>query len=237
MEPVADPTVPELGGRLSVLTRQKKDHAELDRLLRGLDSAGEAAQGRALLQIHRVVVPHAFAEGAVLRPVMRRVLPDGHELTLRVERELQEVNELVTALGAMAAEDPARDLLLARLVEVLREDVRDEEDVLLPRLQDTLGRGRLRGQGLVWEVLRRAAPTRAHRRVARRPPGNVAVAVPLSVLDRVRDLVDGAVLRGPGHGATVLRTVSTRLGGFAHRVEHLPVLRRGEDPSAGRADH
>lgn len=233
---IADQTVAELGGRLSVLTRQQKDHIELDRLLRELDGADATGQGQVLLRIYRLVFPHAFAEESVLWPVMRRVLPDGHELTLQVEQEHQEVNELVTALERLDAEDPQRKTVLARLVEVLREDVRDEEDELLPRLQQLLSPGQLRGLGLAWEVLRRTAPTRAHPVVARRPPGNVIAALPLSVLDRLRDLVDAAVLRGPGRGAPVLRSVSTGLGAVAHRIERVPVMRRGEDPSTGRAD-
>ncbi|MUN64632.1 hemerythrin domain-containing protein [Kocuria sediminis] len=233
---IADQTVAELGGRLSVLTRQQKDHIELDRLLRELDGADAAGQGQVLLRIYRLVFPHAFAEESVLWPVMRRILPDGHELTLQVEQEHQEVNELVTALERLDAEDPQRQTVLARLVEVLREDVRDEEDELLPRLQQLLGPGQLRGLGLAWEVLRRTAPTRAHPVVARRPPGNVIAALPLSVLDRLRDLVDAAVLRGPGRGAPVLRSVSSGLGAVAHRIERVPVMRRGEDPSTGRAD-
>lgn len=236
MRSIAEQKVDELGGRLSVLTRQRRDHVKLEDLLEDLEGTTGAAQGQVLLRIYRLVFPHAFAEESVLWPVMRRVLPDGHELTLEVEREHQEVNELVTALETLGQGDLARGPVLARLVEVLREDVRDEEDVLLPRLQKRLGRARLRGLGLVWELVRRTAPTRAHPVVARRPPGNVVAAVPLSVLDRVRDLVDGVVLRGPGRGEPVLRSVSTRLGALAHRIEHLPAMRRGEDPSTSRGD-
>ncbi|MFE7630990.1 hemerythrin domain-containing protein [Kocuria sp. NPDC057446] len=237
MRSIAEQKVDELGGRLSVLTRQRRDHVKLEDLLEDLAGTTGAAQGQVLLRIYRLVFPHAFAEESVLWPMMRRVLPDGHELTLEVEREHQEVNELVTALEALEADDPAREPVLARLVEVLREDVRDEEDVLLPRLQAILSRARLRGLGLAWEVVRRTAPTRAHPVVARRPPGNVVAAVPLSVLDRVRDLVDGAVLRGPERVGPGLRRVSAGLAGLAHRVEHLPVMRRGEDPSTRPTGH
>ena len=231
MRSIAEQNAHELGGRLSVLTRQKRDHVKLQSLLEELKGVTGAAQGRVLLRIYRLVFPHAFAEEAVLWPVMRKVLPDGHELTLEVEREHQEVNELVTRLEAMNGDDAGRGPLLARLAEVLREDVRDEEDVLLPRLQAALGQARLRGLGLAWEVVRRTAPTRAHPVVARRPPGNAVAALPLSVLDRARDLVDTAVLRGPGRTAPGLRAVSARLSGLAQRVEHLSVMRRGEDPS------
>jgi hypothetical protein len=236
---VAEQNVSELGGRLSVLARQKKDHVALDELLLDLSATTGAAQQRVLLRIYRLVFPHAFAEEAVLWPVIRRALPDGHELTLEVEREHQEVNDLVVRLEALepddeVVDDPGRVPLLARLAAVLREDVRDEEDVLLPRLQAVLPRRRLRSLGLAWELVRRTAPTRAHPVVARRPPGNVVAAVPLSVVDRARDLVDAAAFRAPGRAAPALRAAGRGLAGAAHRIERLPVMRRGEDPSTRR---
>ena len=74
----------ELGGGLSVLDRQKQDHVRLDRLLHRLGEASAHEQDRVLRNIYRLVFPHAFAEEAVLWPVMRRVLPEGPALTLRV---------------------------------------------------------------------------------------------------------------------------------------------------------
>src|ERR1700710_357756 len=125
---IADQTVEELGGPSSVLVRQRTDHVELDRLLHEPDGTTGAAQERVLRKIDRLVFSHAFAEETVLWPVLRRVLPDGDALTLRVEKEHQEVNELVTALEKGGLGDPRRPERLRRLVEVLREDVRDEED-------------------------------------------------------------------------------------------------------------
>jgi hypothetical protein len=87
---------------------------------------------------------------------------------------------------------------------------------------------------VAWEVVRRTAPTRAHPVVARRPPGNVAAAVPLSVLDRLRDLVDSAYQSGPTEGGSALEAASTTLTALAHRVEQLPIMKKGEDPSTHR---
>jgi hemerythrin superfamily protein len=228
---IAAQSVAELGGPVSVLARQKKDHIVLDELIEALGRTTGDAQDEVLQRLYRLVFCHAFAEESVLWPLIRRVLPDGHALTLDVEREHQEVNELVTRLETMTHDDPARPAVLDRLVAVLREDVRDEEDVLLPRLQDAVDRRRLRRVGLAWEVVRRIAPTRAHPVVARRPPGNVLAALPLSVIDRLRDLADLAARRGPSRIAPAASSAGSVMAAVAHRVERLPLLRVGEDPS------
>ncbi len=228
---VANQSVAELGGPLSVLVRQKRDHIKLNALLTELEGSAGRSQGEVLRRIYRLVFPHAFAEEAVLWPVLRRVLPDGERLTLEVEQEHQEVNELVTRLELLEDGDPERGALLERLVAVLGEDVRDEEDTLFPRLQERVSVRRLQLLGIAWEILRRTAPTRAHPVVARRPPGNALAAAPLSVLDRLRDVTDLALLRGPERFAPALQKVSGSLRWAAHTVERLPAFTRGEDPS------
>jgi hypothetical protein len=232
MKSIAAQSGAELGGRASVLSRQKRDHIKLDRLLNLLCSAAPGdEQDRLLLKTYRLVFPHAFAEEAVLWPVMRRVLRDGHELTLRVEKEHQAINELVMRLEALAPASPERRQLLDRAVALLRLDVRDEEDLLLPRLQAKLTPGQLRRLGIAWEIVRRIAPTRAHPIVARRPPGNVLSALPLSLLDRCRDAVDAVRLSVGGRSARPLRALNATLARASHAVERLPGMRRGEDPA------
>lgn len=233
MESLSVQSEEQLGGPLSVLTRQKRDHIRLDELLHRLEITTPDREDDVLRDIYRLVFPHAFAEEGVLWPVMRRVLPDGDALTLQVEQEHQEVTELVTELDRLPAGDPQRNARLRRLVEVLKEDVRDEEDVLLPRLQSKLSARQLQALGVAWEVLRRTAPTRAHAFVSRRPPGNTLSALPLSVIDRSRDRLDTTASRGTR--ADVARSASTRLGTLAYRLEHLPLFTRGEDPSTSRA--
>ena len=231
---IADQTVEELGGPTSVLVRQRTDHEELDRLLHELDGSTGVAQERVLRKIDRLVFSHAFAEETVLWPVIRRVLPDGEALTRQVEEEHQEVNELVSELETLPHEDPRRAAVLTRLVEVLREDVRDEEDVMFPRLQEALDAKALRRLGLQWEVARRVSPTRPHPTVSRRPPGNALSGLPLSLLDRSRDLVDAGVQRAPERFAPAGKAVSRGLAGVAGWVERVPLARRGDD---GQSTH
>jgi len=234
MESIAHQTVEELGGPGSVLVLQRRDHVQLDVLLHELDGATGAAQEEVLTRIDRLVFSHAFAEETVLWPVIRRVLPDGDALTLRIEEEHQEVNELVSALEAEGPTHPERAARLARLVEVLREDVRDEEDVLFPRLQERLSREELRALGRRWELMRRISPTRPHPTVSRRPPGNALSGLPLSLVDRTRDLVDAGVRRMPERFVPVGRAVSQGLASVAAVVERVPLSRKGDRPPTSR---
>jgi hemerythrin superfamily protein len=231
---IAHQTVDELGGPGSVLARQRADHVELDRLLHELDGTTGRAQEEVLQRIDRLVFSHAFAEETVLWPVLRRVLPDGETLTLQVEKEHQEVNELVSAIETDGLDDPRRAARLARLVEVLREDVRDEEDVLFPRLQEAVSVEELRRLGRRWELMRRVSPTRPHPTVSRRPPGNALSGLPLTVLDRTRDLVDAGVRRAPAQLAPVGTAVSRGLAVLAGLVERVPPARSGDRPPTSR---
>ncbi|RBY91466.1 hemerythrin domain-containing protein [Blastococcus sp. TBT05-19] len=231
---IADQTVEELGGPGSVLARQRRDHVQLDQLLHELDGSTGTAQEEVLARIDRLVFSHAFAEETVLWPVIRRVLPDGDALTLQVEEEHQEVNELVTALERDGLDSPERPARLRRLVEVLREDVRDEEDVLFPRLQEALSHEELRALGRRWALMARRSPTRPHPTVSRRPPGNALSGLPLSLIDRTRDVVDAAARRAPERFVPAGRAVSQGLAAVAAVVERLPLSRTGDRPPTSR---
>ena len=228
---IAHQSEEQLGGPGSVFARQRRDHIELDGLLRRIRETEGDEQDETLTRMCRLAFSHAFAEEAVLWPALRRHLPDGEELTVAVEREHQEINELVSAVERSRRGDPGRDELIDRAIRLLEEDVRDEEDVLFPRLQEVLDHAELQRLGRQWEAVRRTAPTRPHPTVARRPPGNVLAALPLTVIDRTRDLLDRTSRRTPGPVASGTRAASNALGAVAGAVERIPVMQRGEDPS------
>jgi hemerythrin superfamily protein len=225
---IADQTVSDMGGPRSVLVRQKRDHIELDRLLKAIDNVTGSERQGLINSLCKLVFPHAFAEESVLWPAVRAALPDGEELTLQIEREHQEINELFTQLEQIGPDEPEHRVLFDRIAELLREDVRDEEDVLLPKLQDQISPDQLKRLGTQWEIVRRTAPTRPHPVVARRPPGNVLAALPLTVIDRSRDQLDRAARRSSGSTAARFRAVSGALAGAAGRIEHLPILTKGD---------
>ncbi len=218
----------------SIVARQRRDHRQLEELLELCASTTGPDQQAATIQMCRLVFSHAFAEEAVLWPAMRRSLPDGEALTLRVEQEHQKINELVAMLDRDGIDSPPHQETLERTIALLRQDVRDEEDILLPRLEAALDGRALRRLGRSWEVVRRTAPTRPHPVVSRRPPGNVLAALPLTLLDRSRDLLDTAARRASGAPAAASRAASGRLAAVAGAVERLAPARRGEDPSTHR---
>ncbi|GAA2442846.1 hemerythrin domain-containing protein [Streptomyces glaucus] len=185
---IAEQTVEELGGPDSVLARQRRDHVEMDRLMdryRALEDGEE--RERVLKETVQLVFSHAFAEETVLWPAVRRSVPDGEELTSRVEEEHQQINDLVAGIERLAPGEPEREEKVRRAFALVQEDIRDEEDLLLPRLQEAVDTAQLRRLGAAWETVRRTAPTHPHPVVPRRPPGNALLGVPLSLYDRIRD--------------------------------------------------
>lgn len=230
MRSVAEQTMEELGGRWSILYRQQRDHARLDTLLDRLPDTSGTDRDELLHRICRFVFTHAFAEEAVLWPALRRSVEGGEELTARIEREHQEITELVASLERTSPEAPERAGLVDRTVALLRQDVRDEEDELLPRLQEAVDDRTLRRLGVAWEVVRRTAPTRTHPVVSRRPPGQTLSALPLNLTDRLRDGLDLAARRVPPPARPAFVSASKGVGAVARRVERLGPLRRGERP-------
>jgi len=206
-------------------------------MLRQLPETSGVERDQLINRICRLVFSHAFAEEAVLWPALRRSLEAGEDLTARVEREHQEITELVAALEQTAPDDPERPQLIHRTAAMLRQDVRDEEDVLLPRLQEAVDTRTLRRLGVTWEIVRRTAPTRTHPIVSRRPPGQTLSALPLSITDRLRDSLDEAARRLPPRARPALASVSDRVGAVARRIEQLPPLQRGERPETHRPQH
>ncbi|GAA2248933.1 hypothetical protein GCM10010145_15380 [Streptomyces ruber] len=209
---IAGRSAAELGGEGSILLRQRRDHVELDRLMNAWLAADATDPHRERLwqDIVQLVFSHAFAEETVLWPLLRHVTRTGERLTARVEEEHQAINGLIAKMERAGRDDPRREAWAQEAFALIREDIRDEEDELLPRLRETLSDRRLRRVGAAWEAVRRTAPTHPHPAVPRRPPGNAVLGVPLSGFDRLRDLapVDSPAARRAASAAGTLLVAS-----------------------------
>lgn len=203
---VTHQTREQQGGEGSIVARQQADHHDLEVLMRAYEAGLPVAdRPEHLRELCRVALQHAFAEETVLFPAARRLLPEGDPLTGEIEGDHQEINEQLVAVADLDPDDPEHEARVARLFTLLREDARTEEDLLLPRLQEVTGDEQLRRIGAAWEASKQTAPTRPHPAIPRRPPGNLVTGLPLSVLDRGRDLLDRA--GGPGRVAVLAATV------------------------------
>jgi hypothetical protein len=189
---IAEQTVEQLGGGSSVLARQRRDHVEMDRLMNRYQALDDGEdRERVLKDTVQLVFSHAFAEETVLWPAVRRSVADGEARKVR------------------------------RAFALIRQDIRDEEDLLLPRLQDTMGPAHLSRLGTAWETVRKSAPTHPHPVIPRRPPGNAVLGVPLSAYDRMRDTL------GLGGSATAPRKLLAGLAGLLlFAAAAVAVLRR-----------
>jgi len=219
---VADQSEDERGGPGSILSRQSADHADLDRLMRAYDAEPDAdARGKIVAELGERALRHAFAEETVLFPAYRKHLPgDGDELTAHIEGDHQQINEMLEDLQRADPRSPGYDAEVRRAFEVIRHDAHDEEDDLLPRLQQVASPEELRAIGAAWEAQRLASPTRPHPKVSRRPPGNVVAGTGLAVSDRVKDAVD--------HLAPIGTARRAALVGVAAGVAGVAVMTVGE---------
>lgn len=218
---ISDQDADALGGDDSILMRQRRDHARLDAMMnRCLSEDLPPGELDALwLDVVQLVFSHAFAEETVLWPLLRRVSPDGEELTRQVEEEHQAINELIARIERSPG-DPRRAEWIREAFALIRQDIRDEEDELLPRLRTAFDDRKLRRIGAAWEAVRATAPTRPHPGVPRVPPGNALRGVPLSAFDRLRDLA-------PGSGPTARRASLAVTGALVAAAVVRAARRRG----------
>lgn len=233
MRSIADQSVEQLGGQGSVLVRMRREHRAMDTLLERLAKTTGQEQDEVLTRLWRLVFTHAYAEETLLWPAIRKVADDGEEVTCHVEQGHQKLSELVAALEQTRPGDPRRGELLEEMAAELRLDAREEEDILLPRLQRGMSPRQLRRLGLAWTVVRRTAPTRPHVAISRQPPANVLAAVPLSLLDRSRDALDRSARREGSRAASLAAGASRGLARIAGAVERLRLVHLGE-PSRTR---
>lgn len=214
---IAHQSVAALGGGGSLLVIKKSDHREIEQLLQDVDAALGPQRLEQLSKLGRLFVQRAFADEVVLWPALRRIDSDCRVLTREAEHGQDCVREAFAALKRTDMNGSEHRQWWLRVASLLREDVRVEEDRLLPRLQEVAVGGQLARMGRAWDLVRRIAPTRPHLLVRRYSRGAAAVAtMPLIPVDRTLDAWDRSTRQTSGTAAATARGLSAivgRLGG------------------------
>jgi hemerythrin superfamily protein len=168
---VAEQSEAERGGERSILSRQSADHRDLNDLMLAHEAATDPARRAGLLtELAERALRHAFAEETVLFPAYRQYLPDSADVvSAHIENEHQAVNDSLQRLQDIDPQDPVYADLVSSTFQLIRDDARNEEDVLLPQLQQVLTEDALRTLGDAWEVARRTSPTRPHPKIPDAP--------------------------------------------------------------------
>jgi hemerythrin superfamily protein len=175
---------------VSVIT---KDHRQVERIFAELESGAGTPEHRRDLADHLTteLVRHSVAEEMYMYPAARRMLPDGDKVADHELEEHAEVERALKDLEGVDATDPAFDELLGTLIADVRHHIQDEEQVLLPRLQEACSIDELEELGRMVVRAKASAPTRPHPSSPDKPPANMILGPGVGMIDRLRDALSG----------------------------------------------
>jgi hemerythrin superfamily protein len=167
------------------------DHREVRELVSQIPGADPAQRRDMADTVIAELMRHAVAEEMYVYPAMRDHLPDGES---RVQHDIDEHQQLVEVMKELEDLDPGdvRFLeALARLEQVLRDHVSDEESDQFPQLRAVLTREQLVEMGAKVEAAKKAAPTRPHPAAPHSELFHKVVGPGVGMVDRLRDKLTG----------------------------------------------
>ena len=117
------------------ITLVTKDHRAVEKLFATLkENPGDRAQ--LIEQLRTELLAHAKAEESVLYPFVKQALPDERTQVEEGSQEHHQVESMLQELAAVSPDDSKVDTLLEQLEAVVRHHVEEEENEVLPGLED-----------------------------------------------------------------------------------------------------
>ena len=134
---------------------------------------------------------HAAIEEQVFYPVARATVPGTEDVVLESLEEHHVVKWVLSELDGMDSAAERFDAKMTVLIENVRHHVEEEEHEFFPKVRAELDRKMLAEVGRALEAAKELAPTHPHPRSPDTPPGNLAAAGGVGVVDRISDTVSG----------------------------------------------
>lgn len=130
------------GDLIDVLKARHRDIDDACTELRGLEERSEL-RGAMTQRVETELARHAETEEQYLYPMVRAVLPDGHQVAEYHLAEHDRVEQLVKLVERTEFPSAAHDEAVDALVTAVRRQLLHEEEDLLPRLREACPRDQL----------------------------------------------------------------------------------------------
>jgi hypothetical protein len=134
---------------------------------------------------------HEVSEEEILRPVSKRAA--GEEIANARIHEESQAEELLKEMENLDTDSAEFAAKLAILRQEVENHAEAEETQEFPKVAEKESPERLEQMGKVFEVAKKAAPTRPHPSTPNTPVANMMVGPFAAVLDRTRDAVRNAM--------------------------------------------
>ncbi|WP_299557766.1 hemerythrin domain-containing protein [uncultured Mycolicibacterium sp.] len=188
---------------MDALTFLRQDHEAVLGMLEVLEDAparpGPATEGLDTLVTNLVIAEsrHEAIEEQLFWPEVRRALDDGDALADHAVEQEQLGKQLLQRLDEGSPGEPAYHAALQEFVQLAREHIRFEQDVVWPRVRAAVDPARLEEIGENLLKAKEVAPTRPHPNT---PPGGAAqltMGTVAGAVDHVRDRISGRHRKNP----------------------------------------
>lgn len=137
-QPQSKPAMTKQGSGADAVALLKADHREVDRLLEQFEGADAPGKQELAQQICLALSVHAQIEEELLYPAAREALdPDDAELLNEADVEHATIKQLVGEVEDSTPEDQHFDALVKVIGEYVKHHVKEEENELFPKLEET----------------------------------------------------------------------------------------------------
>jgi len=131
---------------------------------------------------------HSIGEELVVYPEMEKNIQGGIDIANKDRKEHQKVKELLYKLQDEPVSSTSFRDLLDKLMNALRQHIKDEEQDDLPKLEQALSNSESRSLAQSFERTKMFVPTRSHPSAPDKPPYETVAGLMAAPIDKLKDM-------------------------------------------------
>ena len=143
---------------------------------------------------------HEAVEEQYFWPTVRDQVPGGDRLADHAVEQEQAAKHVLARLDGMSADEPEFEKLVAQVIEDGREHIAYEQDVVWPRVRETVTPQEMLKLGEQMAAAKKSAPTRPHPHTPASPGALKTVGAAAAMTDKARDAMTGRGQPDTGRG-------------------------------------